>query len=374
MVIAGLSQKEKQNIFNEFGIKEGSLPFKYLGCPISASRLTVADCDVLIEKITARISSWKTKHLSYVGRARLIQSVLFGMVNFWARIFVIPGRVMKKVEGLARNYLWGSSEIYKRVPLVNWEDTCKPKVNGGLGLPNIRLWNKAMIMALNWDIARKKDCLWVKWVHSRYLKKVDDFWGYKPRTEACSYWKKMIKIRRDFEGMPSTESYTNEKGYKWLLGQSPKTGWAGMVWNRLTIPKHQFLVWLIMKNRLQTKARLTKFMSISTDCGLCDKGIEDNKHLFGDCAFYIDICRKLKEEGGCNLTGTKLEGIYTYFMNQGPRKERARMIANWAAVCYMVWRARNTKIHTNRSLGMREIVDYILFVTKCYSNSKGKQV
>ncbi|RAL46418.1 hypothetical protein DM860_004697 [Cuscuta australis] len=81
-----------------------------------------------------------------------------------------------------------------------------------------------------------------------------------------------------------------------------------------------------------------------------DQGIENTKH-FGDCAFYIDICRKLKEEGGCNLTGTKLEGIYTYFMNQGPRKERARMIANWAAVCYMVWRARNTKIHTNRSLG-----------------------
>ena len=50
------------------GFAEGKLPFKYLGMPITASKLTKVECRLLVKKILARIISWTTRHISYTGR------------------------------------------------------------------------------------------------------------------------------------------------------------------------------------------------------------------------------------------------------------------------------------------------------------------
>ncbi|RAL41541.1 hypothetical protein DM860_010335 [Cuscuta australis] len=130
IALAGVKQVDKARLSGLTNIPEGKLPFTYLGCPITSNRLSTADCDALLEKLTARITSWKTKNLSYAGRARLISSVLMGIINFWARIFLIPGKMMKCVQALCRNYLWGAEERYKKAPLISWEETCKPKDRG----------------------------------------------------------------------------------------------------------------------------------------------------------------------------------------------------------------------------------------------------
>jgi len=69
---------------------EGKLPFRYVGMPITANRLTKGECRLLVEKITAKILVWSSRHLSYVGRLVLINTVLFGMFNLWAQIFILP--------------------------------------------------------------------------------------------------------------------------------------------------------------------------------------------------------------------------------------------------------------------------------------------
>lgn len=33
------------------------------------------------------------------------------------------------------------------------------------------LWNKVAIIKTFWATARKKDCLWIEWVHSFYIKR-----------------------------------------------------------------------------------------------------------------------------------------------------------------------------------------------------------
>ncbi|VFQ62431.1 unnamed protein product [Cuscuta campestris] len=357
IVMAGVNHKEKKKLIDMTKITKGKLPFTHLGCPISANKLSNVDCDVFIEKLTSRITSWATKHLSYVGRARLINSVLFGIINFWYRIFIIPGRVMKKVQALCRNYLWGVADHYKRVPLVNWEDTCKPKGNGGLRFRNLNAWNKALVMKLNWDIANKKDNLWVRWIHSRYIKGME-FWNYNPKQDTCYYWKRMIKVRSEFEGMINIGEYTPEEGYLWLLGQPPKIEWVNLVWNRLTIPKHQFNMWLILKNRLQTRQRLGKFLNIDTKCLFCDFGEEDINHLFWDCPFAKELISKVLEPMGCILQAASFHEYYIKLSKHGTRRERRIWIATWAATCYTIWKARNTKWHQKEEMSVEECGAY----------------
>jgi len=112
-----------------------------------------------------------------MGRAMLINSVIFGMFNYWASIFLLPKTELEKIASICRNYLWGGTEENTKAPYISWANTCNAKKNGGLGLKDYTVWNKASIAKLVWAIATKKDVLWVKWVHDRYIRD-KDWWDY----------------------------------------------------------------------------------------------------------------------------------------------------------------------------------------------------
>lgn len=66
---------------------------------------------------------------------------------------------------------------------VAWEKVCRPKNQGGLGIRDVILWNKAAIANHIWAIAHKKDNLLVRWVHFVYIKD-DNQEGYKASPNA----------------------------------------------------------------------------------------------------------------------------------------------------------------------------------------------
>ena len=72
--------------FSISGFQEGTLPFTRLGVPITASRLTKIECPGLVDKMAAQIQEWSSRNISYPGRVKLINTVIFGMVSYWASI------------------------------------------------------------------------------------------------------------------------------------------------------------------------------------------------------------------------------------------------------------------------------------------------
>ena len=79
---AGVYDELKQNIFNIMGIKEGSLPVKYLGIPLSVNQLKCTDFRPLIEKVRESIMGWATKNLSYAGKIELVNRVSMGIIGY----------------------------------------------------------------------------------------------------------------------------------------------------------------------------------------------------------------------------------------------------------------------------------------------------
>ncbi|WMV10561.1 hypothetical protein MTR67_003946, partial [Solanum verrucosum] len=71
--IAGVSDQTKQDIVEVLGFNVGTLPFRYLGVPLSSKKLIVVAYLPLIEKITSKITCWSAKLLSYAGRMQLGQ-------------------------------------------------------------------------------------------------------------------------------------------------------------------------------------------------------------------------------------------------------------------------------------------------------------
>ncbi|XP_074306235.1 uncharacterized protein LOC141641476 [Silene latifolia] len=160
----------KKDILLFSGFKEGSLPFKYLGVPITAGRFKNIDCGVLIDKTVERIRSLGDKKHSFAGRLVLVIAVLSTMYSYRASMFVLTKGVMNRVDAIYRNYLWEGSTDNNKAPLIAWHKVCVPKKEGSLGLRLSSVWNVATIRKLAWWLSVKPDKLWVQWVYHVYLK------------------------------------------------------------------------------------------------------------------------------------------------------------------------------------------------------------
>ncbi|VFR01220.1 unnamed protein product [Cuscuta campestris] len=242
----------------------------------------------------------------------------------------------QKVTSICRNFLLGSSSDYKRTPLVKWEEVCQRRNYGGLGLKNIFNWNRAIVMKLNWDIANKKDVLWVKWIHNRYIRGAE-FWNYLPRKDSCQYWKAMIKVREVFRPMPTSKDYKVKEGYNWLQAEGAKPLWTKWVWNKFTPPKFQVVIWLYMRGKLQTKDRLGRFLPVDMRCGLCEEENETAKHLFWDCKYAKWVMQQVFDRYNILFQANSVEEMEDTMMKGKGNTTKMKIAAIWAACLYSIW-------------------------------------
>ncbi|GJT80580.1 RNA-directed DNA polymerase, eukaryota, reverse transcriptase zinc-binding domain protein [Tanacetum coccineum] len=183
-----------ENIINILPFKKGKLPVRYLGVPLVSKSIGVKDCKSLIDKVKTRVHDWKNKSLSYAGRAQLIASVLASIQVYWASVFRLPKAVSKDIEKIFKSFLWNNGESINGKAKVSWKDVCQPKENGGLGFKPIDQWNKALLIKHLWNVANKKDTLWVKWVSMVKLKG-RSVWEIEKQSNDSSLWKNLMDLR-----------------------------------------------------------------------------------------------------------------------------------------------------------------------------------
>ncbi|XP_062104612.1 uncharacterized protein LOC133815835 [Humulus lupulus] len=190
----GLTAETKKDILDCLNIEEGSFPLKYLGIPLRPTKWKASDCGIIIKKIHLRLHSWASRHLSFVGRAQLIHSVLLGVRSYWMSIFLLPQSVSLEIDRLCRNFLWGSKGNRSKMHFTAWDLVCLPKSLGGIGFKEGSKWNKVLLAKYIWALSFKQDLLWVKWVNNIYLKGMD-FWEYNLMVDVSWYWRKLVHLR-----------------------------------------------------------------------------------------------------------------------------------------------------------------------------------
>ncbi|XP_074264051.1 uncharacterized protein LOC141586650 [Silene latifolia] len=162
----GIDDQVLRDLEHITGMKRGTFPFTYLGVTFSPKRLSIMDCNCLVDHLVDRIRGLGSRKLSYAGRIVLIQSVLSTLHSYWARIFILLKAVISNIEGIGRSFLWHGSDPKENPALISWDNVCKPMRQGGLGLKNLHQWNIAVVGKYVWWVAKKADHLWVRWVHA----------------------------------------------------------------------------------------------------------------------------------------------------------------------------------------------------------------
>ncbi|GJY92618.1 RNA-directed DNA polymerase, eukaryota, reverse transcriptase zinc-binding domain protein [Tanacetum coccineum] len=182
----------KQKIIEILPFKVGKLPVRYLGIPLLAKKLSIKDCNQLVEKVKSKIQDWKNRFLSYAGKLQLIAAVLSTMQTYWAAVLKIPKTVVKEIDSILKKFLWGNG--VKGRSKVSWNDVCKSKKEGGLGIKNLGDWNEVLLSKHIWKIFDNKEGLWVKWVNLVKLKG-KSFWVIEEEPGDSDTWKALLDLR-----------------------------------------------------------------------------------------------------------------------------------------------------------------------------------
>ncbi|XP_057249344.1 uncharacterized protein LOC130590806 [Beta vulgaris subsp. vulgaris] len=335
------------------GFQKGQFPFRYLGVPITSKRISKADCEVLVDKILKRLICMSSRHLSYAGRVTLINAVLINLHTYWAQLFLLPKSVLEAITRICRAYLWEGKVYTSKPPPISWQEVCYAKNRGGLGIRECKSWNVAAIGKHVWQITAKADLLWIKWVHSVYIKE-SSWWEYQAPTKASWCWKNICKVKDQMKQAYTGDKwlnvdaqYTIKSGYQWLHPEGEKNRWHHWVWNSFNIPKHSMIAWMAMKGKLKTRDKLMSIGISRVDtCALCELDTETSQHLFFRCPFSkrvshgtLQWLEKRSAVNECLYTQWKKWGRYS-----NSRRKQKIGYAVLTATVYEVWRARNNAI------------------------------
>ncbi|VFQ64935.1 unnamed protein product [Cuscuta campestris] len=302
--LAGEIKDRTEDILALVPFPQGKLPVRYLGLPLTSQRASERDFAPLVNKVDEHIRKWNAKTLSAAGRLELIRSVIQGIEGFWFQAFPIHKSVLDRITSLCRTFLWGS-----KFCKVAWEDICKPKDEGGLGLNQPCIWNQALLSKNLWNIASNKETLWVQCVHSVYLDG-NDFWTWSPGKKDSHFFKILIEIR------------------DMLL---------------LKIPTKTSLHFIAMENRL---------------CELCHKEEETGQHLFFSCETSTLIWNAVRSWLEIAPAQSTLDRALTWLRrlrnNHCSKRKMTRLAI--LSTTYHIWRLRNGVYFDNQAINTDAIV------------------
>ncbi|XP_074301556.1 uncharacterized protein LOC141632957 [Silene latifolia] len=293
-----------------------------------------------------RIRGWGVRKLSYAGRLVLVQAVLTQLHNFWARIFLFPVIVLDRIERICMNYLWGGSEQFHKMPNVAWKKICRDRKHGELGIVHYRNWNLDMLGKFVWWLVSKADHMWIKWVNHIYIKG-RDWLTYTPPIHSSWSWRMICKTKDKMKDGFCTSFwnkqniYSAAKGYTWLQGSQIKVPWYPLIWNKVNSPKHAFIGWLAVQQKLMTKDRLLKYGIITNGrCDLCLNHIETHQHILYEFVFNAMCWSALKTWLGINMPNV---GILEWSIHWHCRSLMKKQIVFAAilALIYHIWHAHN---------------------------------
>jgi hypothetical protein len=153
---------------NAFGCAMGTLPFSYLGLPLGRTKPSIQDLSHITDQIERRLTA-SVRFLEYGGRLQLVCSVLSSLPLHYLCSLKVQKTIIHIADRSRRPCLWAKEDASGLVhSLAAWAMVCQPKNYGGLGVLNLEMQNKALLLKRLHKFYCKENILWVNLVWSLY--------------------------------------------------------------------------------------------------------------------------------------------------------------------------------------------------------------
>lgn len=247
---------------------------------------------------------------------------------------------------------------------------------------NICLWNKAAIIKLLWNIAEKKDSMWVRWLHVYYFKKKRCWEAATPK--ACSWnLKKILNFRDTIDKAGGWGQFINKgkfsikKMYEYLCPQAATVPWARVITNNKGSPRSLFITWLAIQNRLHTKDRLLKWnMNCDPMCVLCRTHQETVHHLFFECTYSRKIWGRIMDilKISRQIKAWEEEVEWVIKKSRLGKSKHKLTIMCFCEAIYTIWLQRNSQVFKDCHVNDTQAVRMIIFRVSSRSNDEMRQM
>lgn len=182
------------------GCTQTAFPTTYLGMPLTIKAPVKEDFLPLIERIEKRLAGWQAKLLSRGGRLELVHTVLSTIPTYHMICFKFPKWVIKRIDKVRRNFLWGKSTNQVRgISLCNWPLVCLPKPWGGLGLLDLELRNISLLMRWWWKGYKEPTSLWTVTITNIHCNGANLNGPMLWTSTGSFFWGQLVSIKHFFD-------------------------------------------------------------------------------------------------------------------------------------------------------------------------------
>ncbi|XP_042495070.1 uncharacterized protein LOC122074306 [Macadamia integrifolia] len=318
-----------------FGVEKGA---KHVRC---LREFLINYQDFSGQKISLEKSKgWQGKLLSMAGRAELIRSVI----------------LVKKIT-------------------VKWEEICRPKEEGGLGIRRLRDVNCAVISKLVWQMKHEESAfssfLRARFVNeggdlkkgyraSSVFKGIAKMWNFVSLSERwmSEFLKDIFKAIGNISlpqgqkdrccwSLSSLGAFSTKSAWEALRKVSPKVGWAKMVWSSVLIPRQSVFGWRLIHGKLPCDDKVKrKGVLLPSRCEVCNKAEESINHLFVKCDGAVYIWRAFAEVFGFHWSyqGDDFLAHASWWTQKSKSIGLSQLwMAGLILVPYFIWMERNSR-------------------------------
>ncbi|KAL4301309.1 hypothetical protein AHAS_Ahas17G0288000 [Arachis hypogaea] len=332
---------------------------KYLGVPLKHGRVTKADFNDVVDKLTNRLASWKGRFLNKAGRICLAKSVLSSIPIYRMQVSFFPSGVCSNIDKITRSFIWCGSHNHRGLHLASWRVLTTPKKFGGLSLRESRL------EGFVWEVGALSKNFWFdSWLHSGpvgarvefldiceatltiedvyrdgvwHLERIYSFIPRDLREDILSLVH-ILTSGRDLGWSWEHTLYSAKQGYLWLIQN--KLNWDRNInwlwlWKARVLEKLRLLVWLCLHDAVPTQyLRFRRHLSSSSLCTRCNQLPETILHCFRDCEVVRSTWVSLGFSDVCFFGSHEVHDWFKHgLLNEGCSK--------FAAIIWSIWQDIN---------------------------------
>ncbi|XP_021985772.1 uncharacterized protein LOC110881959 [Helianthus annuus] len=153
-----------------------------------------------------------------------------------------------------------------------------------------------------------------------------------------------------------------------LRHKEPEVNWCSIVWFAQCIPRHAFMMWLIMKRKLLTQDKILQWdlsrrknMNMMC-CLLCFEDFDSHPHLFFECKYSSQVWTQIRDRGGMNSVCPRWSEIVNWLCARAYHKRADTYVAKLlvAATAYNIWLERNARLFKNQLRPPETVSDIII--------------
>lgn len=156
---------------------------------------------------------------------------------YYMSLYRMSEGVVKAIEGIQSKFLWGNSELKRKIHMISWSKIKQDWEHGGLNVRGLRDMNDALLLKWWWRFGSEKNSFWRQVVCAKY--KLDsNNWlpDMEIRGNISLAWKDILLIKHR---SPATFIKFMEN-IRWSIGNGIQTSFWSDPWANNTCLKSLF--------------------------------------------------------------------------------------------------------------------------------------